>query len=359
MAESSRRLEPTNHKGIYRKGNRYAVRWRHRGKQRERSFRTLSEAKRFKAQTASGDTTPTSRESFRSYAERWLDGYAGRTSKGLADSTRASYADAVARVIVPYFKDRHGTLKLEELAPSDLRAFIVHLAAQGYAPASVRRHFAPLRAMLATAYEDGLLTRNPAQGLRVIVPGERAKRSKRLTPEETRRLLAGMPAEHADLAYLMAATGLRIGEALALTWGDLDRDAAGRPILHVRKSKTDAGLRIVPLSPETARRLTRRRADVPEDRPGAPMFASAFGSPLDPHNFRRRVFKPAAEAAGVAWATPHALRHGMASLMAERGFSPVQIAAQLGHADGGVLALRTYIQTERIETDFMDDALSG
>jgi integrase len=361
MAEpSSRRLEPTTYPGIYRKGNRYVVVWRHRGKQHKRSFRTLTEAKRHKAQTATGDTAPTSRESFVAYAERWMDGYTGRTSKGLAESTRASYADAVDRIIVPYFRRRHPSLRLDELAPSDLRAFIAHLAERGLAPASVRRHFAPLRAMLATAYEDGLLTRNPAQGLRVIVPGERARRPKRLTPEQTRQLLAAMPAEHADLAYLMAATGLRIGEALALTWRDLDRDDVGRPVLHVRRSKTEAGLRVVPLSPETARRLTRRRAEVEHATEDAPMFASAFGTPIDAHNFRRRVFRSAAQAAGVPWATPHTLRHGMASLMAERGFSPAQIAAHLGHADGGVLALRTYIRTETIDTpSFVDEALSG
>jgi integrase len=62
---------------------------------------------------------------------------------------------------------------------------------------------------------------------------------------------------------------------------------------------------------------------------------------LDAHNSRRRIFKPAAERAVVPWATPQMLRHGLASLMAERGYSRAQIAAHLGHADGGVLALRT------------------
>ena len=44
--------------------------------------------------------------------------------------------------------------------------------------------------------------------------------------------------------------------------------------------------------------------------------------------------------------------------MAGGGFSPAQIAARLGHADGGVLALRTYIRTAGIETpEFVDEAL--
>lgn len=355
------RMVKTNHPGIYRKGNRYVVVWKHRGKQQKRSFRTLTEAKRHKAQTAAGDTAPTSRERFVAYAERWLGAYAGRTSKGLTASTRAQYADAVERVLLPYFRSKHPTVKLDELAPSDLRAFIADLASRGLAPATVRRYFAPLRAMLATAYEDGLLTRNPASGLRVVVPGgERARQPKRLSPEQTRDLLAEVPAEHADLVYLMAATGLRIGEALALTWRDLGHDEAGRPTLTVRKSKTAAGVRTVPLSVETARRLLQRRNVVEYSGHDAPMFASAFGTPLDPHNFWRRIFKPAAERAGVPWATPHGLRHGMASLMAEQGLSPAQIAAHLGHADGGVLALRTYIRTAPVVAlDFVDEALSG
>jgi integrase len=113
----------------------------------------------------------------------------------------------------------------------------------------------------------------------------------------------------------------------------------------------------VPLSPETLRRLIARRA-ASQANEGAPIFASRSGNPIDPHNFRQRVFKPAAQRAGVAWATPHSLRHGMASLMAERGYGAAQIAAQLGHADGGVLALRTYIRTDAIEPSFVDKALA-
>ena len=48
---------------------------------------------------------------------------------------------------------------------------------------------------------------------------------------------------------------------------------------------------------------------------------------MDDHNYRRRVFKPAAKRAGVPWATPHKLRHGMASLMAEHGYGAADIAA--------------------------------
>lgn len=78
---------------------------------------------------------------------------------------------------------------------------------------------------------------------------------------------------------------------------------------------------------------------------------------MDSCNYRREVFNPASERAGVPWATPHSLRHGMASLMADQGYSAAQIASHLGHADGGVLAQRTYIHPAAIDVSFLDDAL--
>ncbi len=167
-----------------------------------------------------------------------------------------------------------------------------------------------------------------------------------------------MPVEHADLAYFLASTGCRIGEALQARWQDIGADAAGRPALTIPRAKTPAGVRTVPLPPQTARRLTKRRAEARYGAPEDPVFPSVTGTVMDAHDYRRRVFNPAAKRAGVPWATPHALRHGVASLMAEQGFSPAQIAAHLGHADGGVLALRTYIHADPLESvDFLYKAL--
>ena len=357
--------------------------YRDRGKQRKKSCRTLTEAKHFKANAHLGNTAgATSRTTLIAYAESWLRNYSGRTANGLRDSTRESYRDAIDRVIVPYFRKEAPSLKLSQLSPTDLRAFIAYLAAEGYAPASVRRFFAPLRALVNTAFEDGLLARNPAAGLRVIVPannggdgsmvdgGKRkskhgGKPKPKLTPEQTKALLAEIPSEHEDLVFLLASTGLRISEALALTWADfkiadatdLAHADGGGAVLTIRTSKTAAGLRSLALSPETARRLVKRRSMVAHNSPASPIFASANGGRIDPHNFRQRVFKPAAERAGVERATPHSLRHGLASLMAQNGLGASQIASVLGHADGGILALKTYIQTPVVEAPtFIDEA---
>jgi integrase len=152
-----------------------------------------------------------------------------------------------------------------------------------------------------------------------------------------------MPAEHIDTVVFLATTGCRIGEVFAARWGDLGREGR-RPVLRVRTAKTAAGLRTLPLTPEMARRLTKRRASATYAADTDPIFPSATGTPMSVHNWRKRIFRPACVTAGLPRATPHQLRHGLASLMAEQGYSAAEIAAQLGHADRGVTALRWYVR---------------
>ena len=228
-----------------------------------------------------------------------------------------------------------------------LRQYIDHLAKQGLAPAAVRRYYAPVRALLATAFEDGQIRTNPALGVRVIVRDVRVQASKWLTAEETRALLSEIPAQHSDLAYLLAATGCRISEALGARWADIDGGE-----WTVRRSKTEAGLRVISLSPETLRRLVVRRSQSAYAGSSDPLFPTRTGTPIDPHNWRQQVFNPAAKRAGVEWATPHKLRHGVASMMARDGYSASEIANYLGHADGGALALKVYVHTQGPAPDF-------
>jgi integrase len=90
------------------------------------------------------------------------------------------------------------------------------------------------------------------------------------------------------------------------------------------------------------------------------MFANARGKAMDACNYRSKVFNPSSERARVPWATPHSLRHGMASLMADHGYSAARIASHLGHADGGVLAQRTYMHPTMIDAPaFVDEALGS
>jgi integrase len=352
VRESQRLVPIEKHPGIYRKGSRYQVRYRHHGRQVARSFPNLSEAKRFKGKVDAGEAQPTSRRPFNAYADEWIITYTGRTARGLSDTTRAAYKDALERFAKPFFVAR----PLDQIGPKLIREYIAHIEAQNVAPNSVRKYFAPVRALLATAAEDELILRNPASDMRITTADARPRMPKWMTAGQTKALLGEIPETHADLVYMLASTGLRITEALSLRWSDLTL-IDGRPMLTVTRSKTAAGERTIPLTPEATRRLTARRAKAVYDRDDDLLYPARNGAVIDPRNFRRNVFRPAAQAAGVPWATPHKLRHGMASLMAAQGLGAPEIAAYLGHADGGVLALRTYIHGEPVNVDFIDGAL--
>jgi integrase len=349
-----RRLIPVEgHPGIYKRGDRYVVKWKHRGKPRKSYHRTLTEARREKGRRASGATEPISRQRFDAYAREWLRTYQGRSGRGVSDKTREGYREALDRYAIPFF----GTARLGEIDPPDVREFIAELTGSGLTANSARAYFGPVRALFAQAFDDGHIARNPAAGARVFVRGERKRRPRTLTPDEIGRLLAEIPTEHRELVAFMAYTGVRISEALAATWADVGQED-GAPALRIPDSKTDAGVRSVPLSPGLNRTLLRRRANARWATDADPIFPSSIGTPIGAHNWRRRVWRPAVDRAGVS-ATPHTLRHSLASLLFERGHTAAQVAAWLGHQDPS-FTLRTYVHARDVgDAAFLDDVLGG
>ena len=335
-------MEKTSTPGIYRKGNRYMVVWRHRGQQHKSSHRTYAEAREAKGRRAAGDRRPSSRVRFAEYAAGWLDSYGGRTSRGFSDTTRDEYRRAIEKRAIPFF----GRFRMDEVEPQDVRRFLGHLDRTGVGPAAVRKSLAPLRAMFATALEDGALRFNPTAGVRVNrrADEDEEERALALTREQLAALLAELPDEWRPFFELLAHTGLRISEAIALTWADVE--FGERPRLRVRRQlyrgtakrlKSRSSRRDLPLAPGMARRLWPRQGSSSE-----PLFATAAGTPLSDGNLRRRVLAPAAKRAGVPWAGFHTFRHTCASLLFEGGKDIKQVSEWLGHADPA-FTLRTYV----------------
>ena len=106
---------------------------------------------------------------FAACAQTWLRTYSGRTAGGVSAETRESYRQALELAV-----EHFGATKLTKIDAPALKRYVTALADRGLAPASVRRYFAPVRAMLATAAEDGLISTAP--NVRVVVPAKRAAR---------------------------------------------------------------------------------------------------------------------------------------------------------------------------------------
>ena len=345
-------MEKTRHPGIYKRGSRYVVVWRHRGRQHKSFHRTLAEAREGQGERRrTGERTPATRASFEDYAREWLDTYAGRTGRGLSETSRNDYRRSIEQHAVPFFSG----YRLADVEPPDVRRLVKALEAKGLAPASVVKNLVPLKAMFATALEDGALRFNPTAGVRVNrrADDDEEERALALTREQLAALLAELPDEWRPFFELLAHTGLRISEAIALTWADVE--FGERPRLRVRRQlyrgtakrlKSRSSRRDLPLAPGMARRLWPRQG-----RPSEPLFATAAGTPLSDGNLRRRVLAPAAKRAGVPWAGFHTFRHTCASLLFEGGKDIKQVSEWLGHADPA-FTLRTYVH-------LMDDGLGA
>ena len=344
VAEDHRRLIATSTPGIYRRGTRYAYRYTDAsGRARQGSARTLAEARRLKAQretdAARGERHETSRLTLADYAEEWISSYQGRTSRGIRIETLADYRHELGLYALPLL----GGLRLAEIEPRHIKELAARVSDGGRRkPRTVKLAIAPLRALLATAVEDGLIRSNPASGVRVSQPdtlrgdSEEAAEDRALSREQLMRLIEEIPDAHRPFVAFVAQTGLRIGEAIAVQWRDIDFDSE---LLHVRRRyyrsayappKTRHGRRVLPLTPTMAAFLSARR-DLLGTAPGQLIWPNRAGRPLNADNARARFLKPAAARAGVPWASWHTLRHTCGTLLFREGWSIKAVQYYLGH----------------------------
>src|SRR5262249_22568083 len=123
-------LEPTSTPGFYRRGDRYAVRFRDpSGRVRQRTARTLAEARTLRASllgdVARGEFRAQSKVTFSEYTRVWVETYTGRTSRGIRPETVGEYRAELERRAIPYFGER----RLSEIEPRDVKTYIAALAA--------------------------------------------------------------------------------------------------------------------------------------------------------------------------------------------------------------------------------------
>jgi integrase len=290
-------------------GKRWEVRWRQQGVQRKRRFDSKTAAETFEARRKLDPNTPQHRPQLTvgEMMATWL-----ATKAGLEESTRLAYRLDV-KLIGSVFGDRLAS----GVRPSEVRAW----AARPHPGASLRRRgLVALRAAYRLAISDALIVHDPTEG----APLPRVERTEmRFLSWPELDALAREVGETGPLVWLLGTCGLRISEACALDGTDVDR-VRGR--LRVRRAKTHKP-RDVPISTDVLILLP--------DTPG-PLFRGPSGGRLDPHNWRERVFKPAALRAGFGAMHPHELRHTAASLAIASGADVKVVQRMLGHSSAAM-----------------------
>jgi integrase len=248
-----------------------------------------------------------------------------------------------------------GTMPLGSIRPSHVEALTGRMRKAGSSDSTVRMTYTVLRSVLDTAVRDRLIAENVAASVKRPTASRRADgrdEARHMTPAEVRRVLdaAGGTRYAAPLA-LIAATGLRRGEALAVRWADVNLDAGtlavtgtlGRVGGKLERStpKSARSRRTLALTPGVVAVLRRQRVAQLEAKMKAGsrwqdtgyVFTTEIGTPIEPRNVLRE-FVAAVERAGLDTdgVGLHTLRHSAATGMLDAGVPLHVVSRILGHS---------------------------
>ncbi|MEJ8670117.1 site-specific integrase [Streptomyces sp. MS1.AVA.1] len=369
------------------------------GKTREEVADKLTE---LQEKTRKGIPAAESTMAFGDYLTYWL---ATIAPERLKPSTLNSY-EGLTRL---YIRQALGKKKLNRLSPADVRRFLMEFkaacmcclrgadkerpeekrsccavgrcCARRPSARTVQYIHAVLRSALQQAMREELIARNVARI--VETPTVDPKEVRPLDAGEVRLLLKTARSHRLyALWLLLVSTGLRRGEALALTWSDIDlangQLRVRRNVQRIRREllfgtpKTKRSIRTVSLPKACVRALTLRREQQERERkvagekwkpapaqPDGLIFTTVSGRVTDPRSLNRMLTILCRDA-NVRRVRVHDLRHTCASLLLARGVDARTIMETLGHSTI-TMTLDTYAHvmgtTLRAAADQMDDAL--
>ena len=229
------------------------------------------------------------------------------------------------------------------IIPRDVRDWKAHQQTiEKAAPATINQRLVALSSFFRWAVKQELVHDNPTSD----VNGLRLPRQqpKGVSSHNLRRLLRAVHASGnlRDVAIieLLAGTGIRVSELLALTVGDVEvKERSGT--LTVRKGKHD-GFREIPLTKDIRHALTNYLEEHPNKAdPDAPMWIGLRGR-LSNRSSIVRVLDKYTYAAEVEPITPHTLRHTFATRYLEANPDDLRgLAALLGHANLNTVMIYT------------------
>lgn len=253
-----------------------------------------------------------------------------------------------------HIKPTLGHRKAQDVTQRDVERILETLATDGKSASTRDGVLDVLSLLFKRAIKEGVRRDNPA---RMLDPDDRPKlATKRVYCPPAADVAAIIEqAEGANwklLFQLLSRTGLRISEALGLTWGDLDFEAN---TISVTSQLEKGGAQLLPLkTPESRRTLSisgplrtaliaHQLASGHSD-PGDFVFATASGRPVSYYH-ARRAWQAALKRTGIDVGEErfsiHSLRHHFASVLIASGVDIVRVSRALGHAKTS-LTLDTY-----------------
>jgi integrase len=238
------------------------------------------------------------------------------------------------RDMLAYSLTAFGSVSVRELLPENIGRWVKHLPVSQ----KTKQHaLGAMRQVLSAGVVWGYLRVSPARPAAVRSPPSQTPDIVPFESWDDVRAVAHAAGRYESLVVFACATGLRPEEWSALQWKDIKRDARRCAVHRTYASgelrsegKRDASLRTVLLADLALEALD----DLPQAlRPDQLVFSASKGGHISLSNWRRRVWYPALERAGVERRPLYQMRHTFATLALAAGMPIDFVSRQLGHTD--------------------------
>ena len=267
---------------------------------------------------------------FADWAEHWVG-----TKSDVSQKTLGQYKRNLATA-AGFF----GKKQLDKIQGHDLETMLKAIREEGRSSTSARQVFTNVTGCLRAAYKRGLMVRDISE--QVDAPRAMKRKPVMLSREDWHTLItASRNSNRGLIVEFVLKTGMRITEALSITWEQVDSDEAK---VTVGESKTDAGTgRNIPLDQTLLGRLTALRAEhyalqmqYRDWNPTGLVFCTNAGNFNSYQNLQNRLLTPLLKEAGLHHLTWHHLRHNAGSYLLSENAPITTVSKILGHANPAI-----------------------
>lgn len=257
----------------------------------------------------------------------------------LSPSTLYGYQSLIRLYITP----KLGGKILSKLTPADMTAFFDSLRREHskLSEKYLLNIYSLLRRMVEIAHQYELIDSSPLKPI-LHKPKAETREKPIITVDEAKKLIDLVEPQHRLLLVVLWVTGMRIGEAIALRWLNLDFERRELSITNavwrrqLKSTKTEASKRVLILPALLVDELRQQREASKFNTDADYIFATPDGQAFHTDHLRNYVLYPAMEKAGIERGKGthgfHLIRHTAGSIVHRRTGDVKLVQELLGHS---------------------------
>jgi integrase len=260
-----------------------------------------------------------------------------QTNEGLKESTMYSYASITSNHLLPTF----GEKLLREIKPADITAFFNKLRADEVSTKYALNIYGLLSTLFEVAYQYDVIESKPIRS-KLHKPKHEAIEKPTLPLDKIKEVLSYIEPSYRLFFVVLSVTGVRVGEACAFRWLNLDVESRTLAITNsvwrgkLTTPKTKASERALRLPQTIVQMLSDYRQESAYGKDEDFIFCRADGKAFDPDHLRECVLYPAMDKAQIERSDRaygfHIFRHTAGSIIYEKTGRMKLVQKALGHS---------------------------